>query len=167
MPKTGDKPPQDHEESTIQKATTDPTGRAGTAISRNAELLARCRLIDLKPDIESNLLGVKPEAMVTVSERKFDLFRNLNKVSAVVGLVQKRPFSGNTRNLSADPVLSRGKRGTPDPVEVQPGPPSTPPGTSGRSQALLAGQDTKDGIGTCWTGGRTALRHRPKLGCRS
>jgi hypothetical protein len=45
VPKTGDKPPQGHEESTVQKATTDPAGRVGTAISRNAELLARCRII--------------------------------------------------------------------------------------------------------------------------
>jgi hypothetical protein len=33
------------EESTIEEATTDPAGRVGTAISGNAEILARCRFV--------------------------------------------------------------------------------------------------------------------------
>ena len=48
VPKTGAEPPQGHEESTIQKATAVTAGRVGTAISRNAELLAQCRLIEKK-----------------------------------------------------------------------------------------------------------------------
>src|SRR5271168_2454844 len=41
VPKRGAEPPQGHEESTIPKATTHSAGPVGTAISRNAELLAR------------------------------------------------------------------------------------------------------------------------------
>ncbi len=45
--KNSAEPPQDHEESTIQKATANPASGFGTAISRNVELLAWCCFVDL------------------------------------------------------------------------------------------------------------------------
>ena len=47
MPISGAHPPQDYEESALQEETADSPGRAGASLSRIAQLLARCRVIDI------------------------------------------------------------------------------------------------------------------------
>ena len=45
MPKTGTGPPQNHEEGAIYEETVTAPGRSRAALSGNAGVLARCRLI--------------------------------------------------------------------------------------------------------------------------
>ena len=139
MLETSAEPPQGHEESAIPKATTDPAGRVGTPISRNAEPLARCRLIEKKvvsPDQQraaadylDERYGVSQRRICRVMGRSCSSLRYRRTRRAdepalnreIKQLARRHPRYGYRR---VHALISNGFRGYNSFGEVMPGPKS-------------------------------------------